>query len=63
MRYRLHLSTFDVMDRVEVTARMYDDASEDRELVLERSITFKGTGEDDPEDWARDALVALLEVI
>jgi hypothetical protein len=33
------------------------------ETTLDRSTSVEGTGEDDDEQWARDALVALLEAL
>ena len=65
-QYVLQVNAWDVMDRVFVTAflREYGDISTDRaDVVLDRTTTVEGTGESDPEQWVRDALVALLEAI
>lgn len=63
MRYRLHLNAWDVMDRVHVSISLFDDHDDGSERVLELSSDLVGTGESDPWEWARDALVAALEGI
>lgn len=60
----LTLTSWDVLDRVFVTARVREYDGDDPtmgETVFDRSVTVQGTGEDDCEQWVRDALVALLE--
>lgn len=63
MRYRLHLSAWDVMDRVHVSMSLFDDQDDSSARVIELSEELQGTGESDPWEWARDALVAALEGI
>jgi hypothetical protein len=53
---------YDVMDEVHVHARLWQDLkTSGQSPMLEASATFAGKGEEDPADWLRDALVALLE--
>lgn len=62
----MHIHAWDGLGRVFATAtvRAYDGMSPtDGETTLDRSISVEGTGEDDDEQWARDALVALLEAL
>jgi hypothetical protein len=66
MYLTLHVDAFDVLERVHVTLRVRSlDSEHDRlsTTLVERSVTFSGTGEDDPGTWARDALVALIEAL
>jgi len=62
----LTMTCWDVMDRVFVTARVREYDGNDPtagETVLDRSTTVEGTGEDDVEEWVRDALVAMIETL
>lgn len=62
----LTMTCWDVMDRVFVTFRVreYDGSDPTSgETVIDRSTTVAGEGEDDPEQWVRDALVAALETL
>ena len=64
MRYELRLTAFDMLDRVHIAVALYtQEGRVDRpsELVGTRALTVLGTGESDPWQWARDALVAALE--
>lgn len=64
MRYRLHLSAWDIMGNVHVAASLFDDqleVKEHREPVWEATVEVRGVGESEPHEWIRDALVALLE--
>lgn len=63
MRYRLHLSAWDFMDRVHVSMSLVDDQEDSSPRVLEVSVDPEGVGESDPWVWARDALVAALEAL
>jgi hypothetical protein len=66
MYLTLHVDGYDMLDQVYVTLRVRSlDAEQDRisSVLIERSVTFSGTGEDDPGTWARDALVALAEAL
>lgn len=64
MRYELRLTAFDMLDQVHV-ALVIVEASDTHQVsmqVVHRSVsTVQGTGESDPLQWARDALVAALE--
>lgn len=60
----LTMTCWDVLDRVFVTARVreYDGTDPTTgETVFDRSVTVEGTGEDDVEQWVKDALVAMVE--
>jgi hypothetical protein len=66
MRYELRVSAYDALDTVIWTASVYGPGlpgSVGSERILWRGESFKGTGESDPEVWARDALVAVLEAL
>lgn len=64
MRYELRLTAYDMLDSV-VTATVVLEAEGIPQVstkVVHRSIaTVRGTGESDPLQWARDALVQALE--
>jgi hypothetical protein len=64
MRYELRLTGYDMLDQV-VTALVILEAG-DAPLVSTRVVhrsvaTQRGTGESDPLQWARDALVQAVE--
>lgn len=64
MRLRAHLSAWDCMDTVHVSAAVYDDdvpSNGERLPVVSTKCVIQGTGEDDPRQWLIDALVAALE--
>lgn len=66
MRYELRVTAYDVMDEVWVSTVLHqtpDIPSGPTELVWALSSTTAGTGVTDPREWARDALVAALEVL
>lgn len=49
---------------VRVVARTYDASlTEGSEIVFECATTFPGTGEDQPREWVKDALVGMLEAL
>lgn len=64
MRYEARLTAYDVLDTV-VTALVIlesDSMPQVSTKVVHRSVaTQRGTGESDPLQWARDALVQALE--
>lgn len=64
MRYELRLTAFDMLDQVNV-ALVILEASDIPQVsthrVVSRVSTERGTGESDPLQWARDALVQALE--
>nr|CRY96853.1 hypothetical protein [uncultured prokaryote] len=66
MRYQLVVTAYDVMDQVFIAVAVGElGPTETHRSVppLSRSTTVRGTGESDPTEWARDALVAALEVL
>lgn len=66
MYYTMSLFAYDALTRVtaHLSVTEYDDNGFKREgYVLQRTAEFYGTGEDDPSQWAKDALVALIEVL
>lgn len=64
MRYEARVTAYDVMDRVMV-ATVVLQAEElpqvSQQVVWRSTTTVPGTGESDPREWARDALIAALE--
>lgn len=65
MMYQAHLTSYDTLDRVHSTVRLfsYDGLDSAGTLVLQESYTFRGTGEDDPREWLRDQLVGIIEAL
>ena len=66
MRYDLMIYAYDIMDQVSCTlsVRSLPGTPEDRPVtVAHMSTTVPGVGESDPTEWARDALVAMLEAL
>ena len=64
MRYEMRVTAFDVMDSVHVAVVVLEagEAPQTSQQVVLRSATgVRGTGESDPSEWARDALIAALE--
>lgn len=64
MRYEARLTAYDVMDSVCVALVVLEasDLPQVSTTVVHRSVsTLRGTGESDPLQWARDALVQALE--
>lgn len=64
MRYELRLTAYDMLDQVAVATVILEagDIPQVSTKVVRRSVTtVRGTGELDPSQWARDALVAALE--
>jgi len=62
----LTVTSWDAFDRVwcGVRVREYDGNDDTTPTtVLDRTTSIPSTGEDDPEEWARDALVALIEAL
>jgi hypothetical protein len=57
--------SFDMLGHVHVSAevRQQEGGDEPSSVVLHVNTTVEGTGETDPTEWLRDALVALLESI
>lgn len=66
MRYEASLSAFDMLDQVHVFVTLRatpESVGAHQETVLVRSTTVPGTGEGDPVEWVRDALLAILETL
>jgi hypothetical protein len=62
--YSATVHAYDVMDRVQITVTMratIEDRSEAIETLFHTATTVPSTGERDPREWLRDALVAALE--
>lgn len=66
MRYELRANAYDVLDRVTITLSVRgteDWGLPPTEWVVLAATTVDGAGEDDVHQWARDALVSLLETL
>lgn len=66
MRYEARLTAYDMLDQVHIVLAIYGPdlpGSVTTEMVAQRETTVRGEGESDPLQWARDALVAMLEVL
>lgn len=64
MRYELRVTAYDMLDQVAVATVILEagDSPQISTQVVHRSMTtVRGTGESDPSQWARDALVAAIE--
>lgn len=48
---------------IAVTVHQSEGHGDPNSLVLQQSTTVEGTGETDPREWLRDALVAMLEAL
>lgn len=60
------LHAYDVMDSVHVslTVREYDGRLvEGSEIVFQCQTTISGVGEPNPQTWAQDVLVGILECL
>lgn len=64
MRYEARITAYDVMDKVCVAVLVLEAGSfpqESSTVILRSVATVQGTGETDPSQWTRDALVAAIE--
>lgn len=64
MRYEARITAFDVLDRVHVAVAVYrtGQGTEEPTVLVAQTVTAEpGTGESDPLQWTRDALVQALE--
>jgi hypothetical protein len=64
MRYDLLCYCYDFMDQCSATLsvrRIEEGDPRPTETVLQVTTTYRGQGESDPREWAKDALIALLE--
>lgn len=60
------MSAYDVMDYVHVALTLFsqqDVAEGIGSALVHVTTTVEGTGESDPHEWIRDALVAALEAL
>lgn len=66
MWYVTTINAYDALDRVVVAAVVRATAGGTGDPILDvfqHVTTVQGAGEDDPREWLRDALIALLEDI
>jgi len=64
MRYEMRVTAYDMLNVVCVAVVVYEsdpDAPVLREPVVKSTTTVQGTGESDPTEWAKSALIAALE--
>lgn len=64
MRYEARVTAYDMLDQVTVSARVWD--FHESQVGDERdyhwfTTTVEGEGEEDPREWLKAALIALLE--
>jgi len=66
MRYEARITAYDMLDQICVAivlVALYDDPLSTPEVVLKRVSSLQGSGESEPTEWIRDALVAALETL
>lgn len=66
MWFSASLTAYDAMGEVHVTVRVWGDGGMGEEQMtpqLSCATTVHGTGESDPQEWLKDALVAMLETL
>lgn len=66
MRYEMRLTAYDMLDSVVLSLVLCDTTPEAPvhwETVLSTATTIRGAGVTDPREWARDALVGMLEAL
>jgi hypothetical protein len=64
MRYTATITAFDYMDQVGISAVVYEfpeKPGDGAERVYHRTLSVRGEGESDPEQWLKDAVISLLE--
>lgn len=64
MRYEARVTAYDVMHQVQVTLVVYSNEGAEEghyQPVLSITDTVAGEGQGDPREWARDALLAIME--
>lgn len=60
------LNAYDVMGNVHISCvvrGLSDGPLQSFETLLECAATIDGTGETDPREWLKDALIGLLETL
>lgn len=58
------LRAYDVMGDVIIVGRVHSGSVEEAESgtdLFQHVVQVRGTGEDDPREWLKDALVAFIE--
>lgn len=66
MRYEARVTAFDMLDKVNVAVVILEasDIPQVSTRVVQTTVTtVQGTGESDPLQWTRDALVAAIEAL
>lgn len=66
MRYEARITAYDMLDSICVAVVLYDTDPEpgvDPALELQTASIVRGTGESDPREWLRDALITALETL
>lgn len=66
MRYEARITAYDCMDKVQVVLNLSDTTAtvaNDVQMHLNVAVTVDGRGTDDARQWAREALLALMEAL
>jgi len=66
MRYEARVTAYDMLDQVAIALVVLEAADTPQvstTVVLRSTTVVRSTGESDPREWARDALVAALEAL
>lgn len=66
MRYEARVVIYDVMDRVAISMTVKqstDNPDHGQQTVYHKVTTVPGSGEDSPERWLLDALIAAAETL
>lgn len=66
MRYEARVTAYDMLDQVAIALVVLEAGDQPQistRVVLRSMTTVRGTGGSDPSEWARDALVAILETL
>lgn len=66
MRYEVRVIAYDVFDHVSYAVTLngaQEAAVPGKSWITLASGIVRGRGEDDPREWARDALTAVLEAL
>jgi len=64
MRYTATVTAFDYMDKVGISAVVYEVPEvpgSGATRVYHKVVTIQGEGENDVEQWLKDAVIGLLE--
>jgi len=66
MRYEARVTAYDMLDQVAIALVVLEAADIPQistRVVLRSTTVVRSTGESDPREWARDALIAALETL